>query len=271
MPLRFKKYTSIFHLSISGKLSLAIGAIVSILLLTAVISFSEFRRMSTYVSDLISDNISTINLSTELAVTVDEYNLSILQAVGHADEVIKSNVDTLTVKESAKHVFTELSSRRYVYIDSLQTSFDRYYAESRQLDSIIVNDFVDTRDWYFTLLQPRYNDFRKHMDAFNVKAYDALKTNSVSFDESFYRSIMPSVVSVATAIILCLLLQFFIMSYYVIPLRKILKGTDAYKHNSQNYTMVFEGDDELQALNGNITDIIEENQSLKNRLRHRES
>lgn len=271
MPLRFKKYISTFHLSVSGKLSVAIGAIVSILVVTTAISILEFRRMSTYVSDLISENINTINLSTELAVSVDKYNLDILGVVGKADEITRSDLDTRTVRATADSVFKALDSKMYVYADSVRTAFDNYYNASLQLDSIIVNDFVDTREWYFTSLQPQYNNLQRNIDAFNVRTQDALKSNSVSFDESFYRGIMPTVVSVAAAIALCLLLHFFILAYYVTPLRKMLRGLDNYRQSGQTYGMTFEGDDELQNLNGSIYDLIEENISLKNRLKNRES
>lgn len=271
MPFRFKKHMSAFHLSISGKLTVAVGAIVSILVVTTAISILEFRRMSTYVSDLISENITTINLSTELAVSVDEYNLAILGVVGRADDISKSDLDVESVRKDADRIFAALDSRMYVYEDSLKTAFENFYSTSLQLDSIIISDFVDTREWYFTRLQPQYNILQKNMDSFNVKVYDALKSNSVSFDESFYRGIMPTVVSVAAAIALCLLLHFFIIVYYVKPLRRMLKGLDNYKQNYQGYSMTFEGDDELQSLNGSISDIIDENISLKKRLKNRES
>ncbi len=265
-----RRHKDSFRLTMTGKLRLSIGAIVALLLLTMVISIFEFRRMSTYVSDLISDNVETITLTMELAVSMDEYNLNILNAVGRADEITKSNIDTAAVSKNLESLLEPLSRQRYSNTDSLVIKCNEYFATTRQLDSIIVNDFVDTRDWYFTKLQPEYNDFRRVLEAFNMEVYDDLGDNSVSFDASFYRSIMPSVISVATAIMLCLLLQFFIMVYYVRPLRHMCKSLNAYNQNSLNYSVKFEGDDDVQQLNDGITEIVEENRNLKNRLRSRE-
>ena len=74
-----------------------------------------------------------------------------------------------------------------------------------------------------------------------------------------------------TAILLCLLLLFFIMSYYVKPLLRMLKDLEAYSNHNVGYSCSFEGDDELQQLNTAISELVDENQNLKNRLRNRES
>ena len=46
-----------------AKLIRALGSLAAILLLSGVISIFEYRRMSDYVSELISSNIKSINYS----------------------------------------------------------------------------------------------------------------------------------------------------------------------------------------------------------------
>lgn len=271
MFLRLRKAIGTFRMGIALKLRAAIGVIVGILLITTVISILEFRRMSTYVSDQISDNITCINLSAELGVKADEYNLKLLSSVGYADSLKRLDFNPDTYLQGTDAVLEAMKGRHSVKIDSLDIFYADYVKTSKQLDSIIVSDFVDTREWYFTVLQPKYNTFRKNLDQYNVKIYTNLQDNSVSFDESFYRSIMPSIISVVAAIALCLLLQFFILTYYVKPLKRMLYGLDAYNHNSQAYNIKFEGNDELVELNSKITDMTDEASNLRKRIRDRES
>lgn len=271
MFLKTRKSKINIRLGLALKLSLAIGTIVGILIITSVISILEFRRMSTYVSNQIADNITSINLSAELGVKVDEYNLKLLYAVGRADELKQLDFNPLEILDECSPMMESISQMRYAKADSLLVSYEDYLSTSLQMDSIIVNDFVDTRDWYFTVLQPKYNNFRQDLDELNLRIYDNLKVNSIGFDESIYRSIMPSIISVFAAIVLCLLLQFYITSYYVIPLGRMLREMENYMHNSLPYSNNFEGDDELKQLNANIADIIDENISLKNRIKNRES
>lgn len=271
MAFNIRRAVKSLKFGMSAKLRFAIGTIVGLLLVTTVISILEFRRMSTHVSDLISDNITSINLSAELGVKSDEYNLRLLSSIGYADSLKKLDFDPRAYLDETELLVMELADLHFFKTDSLSMSYYDYARTSVQLDSIIASDFVDTRDWYFTVLQPKYNEFRTDLDEFNVKVYDNLKENSVSFDESFYRSIMPTIISVLAAIALCLLLQFFILSYYVRPLKKIINSLELYKHNSHGYDLNFEGDDELNELNGSISDLVDENVSLKQRLRDRES
>lgn len=257
-------------MGMSSKLTFAVSSIVAVLLISGLISIFEFRRMSHYVSDQISENIACVNMSTELAVITDEYNISILSIVGDADSIVVSGLDARPYLTLADSLVSELSAARLDHADSLRASFTQYTSTSLQLDSIIVSDFVDSRDWYFTVLQPQYNEFRMWHDAVNKGIYEDLQANSGSFDDSFYRSVMPTVVSVTVAIILSLLLLFFILDFYVRPLKRMLQGVDSYKRYSQVYNVRFEGDDQLQELNSDLKEITEENSTLKRRLRERE-
>lgn len=258
------------RIGISGKLTLAVCVIVTVLLVSSIIAIVELRRMSDFVSEKISDNIEQINQSTELAVITDEYNLRILSIVGNADSIVVSGLDPAPYICIADSLINSISQARLSGCDSLSAAYEEYKKVSFHLDSIIVSDFVDSRDWYFTELQPKYNTFKAAQDILNIGIYDDLQTNSGNFDEGFYRSITPIMVSVAVAILLSILLLFFILEYYVRPLRRMLKGADAFVHYSHPYNVDFEGNDQLKELNGYIRDVAEENKSLKKRIRERE-
>ena len=64
-----------------AKLIKALGSLAAILLLSGVISIFEYRRMSDYVSDLISSNIKSINLSQRLSDITQEYDQQMLAVV----------------------------------------------------------------------------------------------------------------------------------------------------------------------------------------------
>ena len=58
MQKNFFKRIFPIRMSMSIKLTFALGAIAVILLLSSIISIMEYRRMSDYVSNLIASNIS---------------------------------------------------------------------------------------------------------------------------------------------------------------------------------------------------------------------
>lgn len=270
MQLNLNKRFRGFHLSLGPKFRLAMGSIVLILLITAVISTIEFHKMSNHVSDSMAEDISDITMSTELAVVADKYNIAILTAVGDADNRITSEIDKHEYLDITDNIMAEFRTRGTLQADSLSLAYDDFVATSYQFDSVIVNNFIDTREWYFRVLQPKYNQFRYSLESFNMTIYDDLHSTSVTFDQSYYRSLVPGIVSVGVGIIMCLLLQFFVMSFYVKPIRKMMRCLDSYLHYNHPYTNVFEGDDELQELNADIADVVDENISLKRRLANRE-
>ena len=97
--------------------------------------------------------------------------------------------------------------------------------------------------------------------------YADLQENSEDFDRGFYRSIIPGIVAVAVGVILVLLLMFFITSFYVKPLKKMLDGLDEYRSMGRRYNYSFDGDDELAELNEGITELTEENRQYRRRIK----
>ena len=97
--------------------------------------------------------------------------------------------------------------------------------------------------------------------------YDDLQANSEDFDQGFIRSMMPVVASVAVGVLLVILLMFFIISYYVNPLNRMLEGLDDYRSMSRRYSYTFEGDDQLVELNEGITELTEENRQYRRRIK----
>ena len=269
MPNRLNNKRGV-HAPMSVKLTTALLSIVTILLISSAISIAEFSRMSDFVSSRVQDDIESINTSSRLAISCDRYNHKILSVVGAADTIRISSLRPASYLAVSDSLMTVMEEMRLPGMDSLRIAYDAYVSTSLQLDTVVRSDFTDSREWYFSRLQPSYNAFQDTQNHVNSFIREELFRNSQNFDESFYRSIMPGVVSIFAGVLLCLLLLFFLLVYYVRPLRGMLKGIDAYLHFGQPYNYLFEGDDELQELNKDISDLVEENRNLKKRIRERE-
>ena len=72
--------------------------------------------------------------------------------------------------------------------------------------------------------------------------------------------------AVSVGLLLVVMLLFFILTYYVNPLRKMLDGMEHYRSYNKKYSYTFEGDDELAELNAGITELIGENQQMRSRV-----
>lgn len=247
---------------------MSLGSLAMILLLSGVISVVEYRRMSTYVSDLIAANIKSINLSQKLADITEEYNHQMLAVVVQNDISMMPEFNLKhfnSQADSLKNAFRKRSA--HPMVDTVVTSFNDFMTTSLKFDEVFLADNIDTGEWFFGTLQPCYNNFRQYMNALNEMIYEELKQNSSNFDDGFYRSLMPGVVSVSAGLILVILLLYFTLLYYVNPIYKISEGVDNYRLSSKKYRYTFDGDDQLVNINSGLTELIDENLELKGRIK----
>lgn len=254
-------------LSMRAKLTLSLGAIAVCLLVSSIISIMEYSRMSHYVSDLMADNIRSINLAQKLSDVSSQYNLDILSVIG--DDAI-STLPDFHQKEFMSHCDSlrksVMGDKMVPLTDSVIYAYSAYMLTSMELNDVLLSDFIDTRSWYFERLQPQYHRLNKSIENLEEAVYGDLKKNSETFQRGFYRSTIPGVVAVIVGLLLILMLLFFILVYYVNPIYKMLAGLNNYRSYNKKYSYTFEGDDQLSELNDGITELAGENQQLRKRV-----
>lgn len=254
--------------SMRVRLVRALGSIAAVLLLSGIISILEYRRMSDYVSELIASNIESINLSQRLADITREYDQQMLAVVVTNDITIMPNFDMEDFTAQADSLKASVKSHLGMeMVDSVVVSFDAFMRTSMEFDEVFLADSVDTGEWFFGTLQPRYNEFRDDINVLNESIHEDLQTNSANFDAGFYRSIIPGVVSVGAGLLMIFLLLYFIMVNYVNPIYRISDGIDAYKATGRVFKYSYDGDDQLANINAGVSDLTEENYELKRRIK----
>lgn len=265
---KIRKTIREFKLTMRMKLVLSLSSIAVILLISSFITIMEYSRMSNYVSNLIANNIGSINTSQSLADAANEYNLSILSVIGDSSAVYLPRLNQDGVIAHCDSLKASLSSSVMRDLaDSVMQSYSVYMTTSEELPEVILSDFIDTRAWYFDSLQPRYRKLHQDITVLNTAIYNELRKNSATFDRGFYRSIIPGAVAVSVGLLLVLLLMFFLMTYYVNPIYRMLSGLDNYRSFGTKYNCSFDGDDQLSDLNDGIAEIIGENIQLRKRLK----
>jgi hypothetical protein len=255
--------------SIRKKAVFSLGTLAVILVLSGVISILEYRRISDYVSDLISENIRSITLSQKLSDITEEYNHQMLAVVIQNEISIMPDFNKdyfMSQSDSLKNSITAESTLPVV--QKVDSSFDNFIMTSQKFDEVFLADTVDTGEWFFGTLQPAYNEFCHDMNDLNSAIHKELHDNSLNFDASFYRSIIPGVVCVCAGLLLVMLLMYFTISNYVNPMYRIAEGINAYKATGKRYGYIMEGEDHLADINAGVTEIVEENIELKQRVKN---
>ena len=256
------------RMSLRTKLILSMSSVAAVLLLSSVISVIEYRRMSNYVTSLIKSNISSINMANTLSSVTEKYNLEILAVIGEDSLTRIPQIDQQAFTERFDSLCLGFKTEKEIALaDSVAYAYSAYMMTSLELEKAYNSTFINTRDWYFERLQPRFDNLRRHIDALVALTYSELSHNSETFQQGFYRSIAPGFVAVAAAILLVLLLMFFILVYYVNPLDKMLMSLKNFRDNGMHYNCSFEGEDEFSQLNESIADLASENSELNRRIK----
>ena len=269
MPLALFKKKKDSKPSMKKKLFFSLGSLAMILLLSSVISIIEYRRMSDYVSELIASNIKSINLSQKLADITQEYNDQMLAVVVQNDISLMPDFNLAYFNAQSDSLRSSFTSHKMLpKVDSVVMSFDAFMKTSLRFDEVFLADSVDTGEWFFGSLQPRYTKLRQDLTSLNDVIHEELRNNSADFDAGFYRSIIPGVVSVGAGLLLILLLLYFTLVYYVRPIYRMSDGIDSYRLSGRRYLYEFDGDDQLANINVGITEVIDENVELKRRVKN---
>lgn len=257
-------------MGIRKKVSSGFVIIGVILFFSGLIAIFEFSRMSRSVTELITDNINSINSSRKLLDVCDSANLGLLRSLGSPSLAmdnalrIKSNMRFVEYMESLRNSNTTVTED--MLADSIMHTYGMYVGLLETSDSVWVNPYQSRRDWYFGSLQPVYYKLRQQINSLTDVSQGELERNSISLKDSFYRSIMPGVVAVSAGIVLVLLFNYFINFYLISPVIMMTKGISSYREFRKNYNVTVENDDELQDLNSSIKDIVDENRKLRKML-----
>jgi len=267
MFVKLRNWFRAFRLSLRMKMTLSLSAIAVVLLMSSVISFVEYLHMSNYVSGLISEDIHHIQVTQRLTDAVDTYNLQILAVIG--DENLNSlpefdRTAFVSYCDSLKEAFG--GGRAIPMADSVVYAYSAYMLASLELEDVLESNFINTRDWYFSRLQPLFGRLRGYLQGLSETMYAELKQHSEEFDKGFYRSIIPSAVAVSMGIVLVFLLLFYLLAYFVKPIYGMLDAMKAYLSYRHRYTYTFDQGDQLGDLNSQITELTEENRQLRKRL-----
>lgn len=254
-------------MGIKGKVFLGSMVIGLILLISCIISFVEFERLSKYVSSILTDNITSVNTSRNLMNVCEEYNTYILEQIGMGGTSgdlpeFDANHDFLTHYESLKNHFTIPQEK--VMADSVLYAFVAYMHVVHEASEVWDEGYTQRRDWYFDRLQGVYEKLKGYIQKLTLLSQNALAENYYSLNDRFYRSITPTIVASCVGIILVILFSYFINVFFTSPVIRINKGLKSYREYNKGYDVKFDyGGDQMQELNENVREIIEENRSLK--------
>ncbi|MFA7116458.1 MAG: MCP four helix bundle domain-containing protein [Bacteroidales bacterium] len=255
-----------FDLRIKNRVLLGFILIGVMLLLSGVVTYFEFGRMSKIVSQMVSNNITCVNTSRIMVNKSDEYNTRILEIIGTSElnsvPVIKADSEFITLMDSIQDHLT--TDEEKAMADSVRYAYVAYMHVIREIDDIWHEDYSVRRDWYFDRLHGVYNKMKGYIQGLSNISQNQLSENYSQIKDGFYRATMPGIVAIIAGIILVLLFNYFLNLYVLNPIWKMEKELLKYHKYNKPYNVIFDPKgSHLYQLNEEIKEIVDENKSLK--------
>ena len=250
-----------------------LGCIVLCLILFAssLISFFEFGSMNNYVTDVVADNIRSINYSRELLTAAESHNLRLMYEIDGSYEDLGNVSDTELIEAFSDVRSSFQTKAENAAADSVVFAYAAYMQVAREAQNVWLSDPVVRRDWFFNRLQPVYSRLCDYIQKLTFTCQDTLIANSQSMQENFQRSIMPPLVSLLLGLLLVLLFYYYLNYYLINPLLKVTKGIQGYRRYNKPYNVTLDTLDEIAELNETVKDIIDVNDSYKTQLKQAQS
>ncbi len=256
------------NLGLRGKVALASLILVFMLLLSGLVAFFEFGRMSRQVSEYIADNVTSVEISRSLLNLCDRYNSSLFQSLSEdklasVPEILPADVFEEEIAVLRKTVRSKAERN---LVDTVRYAYAAYMQVALDVEHIWLQPKDIRTDWYFSNLQMSYDELRFYLQRLSTRSQGALTGHYDSLKASYYRSIMPGVVAIAASIILVVLLSYFLNIYILNPILKMHKGIKDYRDFHKRYDVTFDyGGDQIQQMNEDIKEILDDNNT---RIRH---
>ena len=256
------------NMSIKKKVRLGCIVLAAILFFSTLISILEYVKMNNYVSEVITDNIRSINTSKEMLSVAEQHNISLMNSLVMNDEALSLDFgnqdDLISSFSDLKKKFVTPAERASA--DSVLYAYAAYMQIVSEAETVWQSDFDARKEWFFNRLQPVYLSMRGYMMDLTAVCQDALVRNSQNLQEGFQRSLMPGMIAVLVGLVMVFLF-FYYLNYYIInPILKVNKGFRNSNLYGKAYDVRLDSDDEIQELNTMVSDIIDLKDSYKKQL-----
>lgn len=238
-------------------------ALCLILFTSSLISFFEFGTMNNYVTEVVADNIRSINYSRELLTAAESYNLQLMYEIDGSYEDLGNVSDTALIAAFSDIRSSFKTEAENAAADSVVFAYAAYMQVAREAQNVWLTDPVERRDWFFNRLQPVYKKLSDYIEQLTFTCQDTLIANSQNMQERFQRSIMPPLISLLMGLLLVLLFDYYLKYYLINPLLKVTRGIQSYRRFNKPYNVQLDTLDEIAELNENVKDIIDVNESFK--------
>lgn len=243
--------------SLNFKVTSGFLLLVGLLIVAGSMSIYEFIQLGETVNELIDDNYKTIEGTKQMTESLEREDSGVLLLMlgkwNEGRRIIQSADSAFMLAlNSVSNNITEQNEPEIIE----KVRID--YAKFRELWKLpIVNTQKEGNlDWYFNRLHDAFNEVKG-----SVKVLEALNQNSLYHEASnmklkAHRAIMPGIIAIISAIIFTLILNFFIIRFFISPIGRMAEAVKNYVGGVAPFDAGIRTNDEIKMLESEIKKLL---------------
>lgn len=229
--------------------------LVLMLLIAGVMSIWELRKMNDSFSDVIDNNYQSIEHALKLIDALEREDSGILML--YLGEKDKGRATINSAHSTVEHSMIEIKKNatepgEEALIEKIEHEYQIYFS---LLDSAVYGNSSSNQQVY-KKLHTQFTKTKKEITHLMGLNQTSMYSKANELHNRLYQTMMPGIVSIISAIIFALLLNFYISHHFVNPLNKLINATQNYNPPSSNLNVEIKSEDELKTLQLEINNLI---------------
>ena len=244
--------------SIHTKILFSFLLLILMLLTAGIMSVIEFHRMGTSVHDVLNNNYQSVESAKTMLDAVEREDSGILTwMLGNRNEgeTIIAHSDSLmqTAIKAAKKNSTEKGED--VIIEKIVEEYGKYQAAIHKIATSDGN--INTQKTIYADEAAKYLLLSKDaINALMTLNQDHIYQRSEQLIQNSQRAMTPGIVSIVAALLFALLLNFFILVYFIKPIKRIIAEMQAFYPEKNIIDCKIKSKDEIKKLESEINNLI---------------
>ncbi|MBQ1964085.1 MAG: hypothetical protein II358_01535 [Tidjanibacter sp.] len=240
--------------TIRKRISWGFIALSCVLVGSGIINIAEMGRLRKATENIIDAGMQSTEYATDMLNALQKQNSAVLGMV------ILNNA---TPSENYHNGVYEFNAALIKATDAAinTKSVNRIYEANENYHKIVElhsqdNSEAADRHWFMTSYLEAYYALDSAIKYYMTSPNTSISARTASLEESIYKTITPSIITLMVALVVTLMLFFFIDTYYIRPVKRIGKTLGNHIASNAPYQVKIEDKSELTKLNDDITELV---------------
>ena len=244
--------------SIRRKISVGFVALIFVLFCSGVIAYAEMNRLRRDAESVIAQGAQATDFSKRMLDALQVQNSAVLKMLILGDQSPSEEYTTGLLAFNTALLDAMENSDDTKDLDKIFSANEHYHAIVEQHATTITTEAAD-KDWYMSSYVDAYYALDTAIKDYMSSPSNSLAVRTSRIEDSIYRTITPSILTLIVAIVIVCMFYFFIDTYYTRPVQRISKALGFYMESKLPYKVKIDEKSELMTLNNNIVELIEQN------------